>query len=135
MRYLLDTNAFICLIGQKSERLIQHIFNCAEGEIGLSTVVQHELYFGAYRSQRVEFNLENLRLLAQDFPLVTFDRDDAQSAGEVRARLSKIGTPIGPFDVLIAGQAKARNLIVITNNLREFQRVEGLQVEDWTATA
>jgi tRNA(fMet)-specific endonuclease VapC len=132
MRYLFDTNAFICLFGPKSNRLARRILACAEGEIGLSHIVLHELYYGAYRSQRVAANLETLRLLAQDFPLVEFDRDMAQHAGEIRAKLATLGMPIGPFDTLIAAQAKARNLTVVTNNIREFQRVDGLLVEDWT---
>lgn len=133
MRYLLDTNAFIGLIGQKSERLVKHALACEAGMIGLSTIVLHELYYGAYRSQRVEFNLESIRLLTQDFPLVAFDRDDAQIAGEIRAELTSLGTPIGSFDILIAAQAKARGMVCVTNNTREFRRVGGLKVEDWTA--
>jgi tRNA(fMet)-specific endonuclease VapC len=133
MRYLFDTNAFICLLGQKSDRLVRRIFACAEGEIGLSHIVLHELYHGAYRSQRVEANLETLRLLAQDFPLVEFDREMAQHAGEIRAKLVTLGMPIGPFDTMIAAQAKARNLAVVTDNIEAFQRVDGLRVEDWTA--
>lgn len=133
MRYLLDTNAFISLIGQKSERLVKRALACEAGTIGLSTVVLHELYYGAYRSRRVEFNLESIRLLTQDFPLVAFDRDDAQIAGDIRAKLATPGTPIGSFDTLIAAQAKARGLICVTNNTREFRRVGGLAVEDWAA--
>lgn len=133
MRYLLDTDAFIGLIGQKSERLVNRALACEAGMIGLSTIVLHELYYGAYRSQRVEFNLESIRLLTQDFPLVAFDRDDAQIAGEIRAALTTLGTPIGSFDILIAAQAKARGMVCVTNNTGEFRRVGGLKVEDWTA--
>lgn len=132
MRYLLDTNAFIALLGRKSETLLARVTACAEGEIGVSMVVLHELYYGAYRSQRVEFNLETLRLFTQDFPQVHFERDDAQVAGAIRADLANQGTPIGPFDLLIAAQAKVRNLICVTNNVREFGRVNGLRVENWT---
>ncbi len=132
IRYLLDTNAFIALLGRKSEKLLARVVACAEGEIGMSAIVLHELYYGAYRSQRVEFNLESLRLFTQDFPLINFDRDDAQVAGTIRAELANQGTPIGPFDVLIAAQAKARNLTCVTNNIREFGRVGGFRAEDWT---
>ncbi len=128
-RYLLDTIAFICLIGQKSERLIRRIFSGAEGEIGLSTVVLHELYFGAYRSQRWN---STLRIYVFSHRISPWS---PQSAGDVMGKPASIGTPIGPFDVLIAGQAKARSLAVITNNRREFQRVERLHVEDWAAAA
>lgn len=132
MRYLIDTNALIALVGGRSEKLAKRVFASNEGEIGLSSIVLHELYYGAYKSQRVSFNLETIRLLAQDFPVVAFDEQDANAAGEIRAALSATGQPIGPFDALIAAQAKARRLIVITNNVKEFGRVDGLSVEDWT---
>ena len=71
------------------------------------------------------------RLDALRFPVVEFDRDDARRAGLIRAELANRGTPIGPYDVLIAGQALNRGLILITRNVREFSRVSGLQIEDW----
>lgn len=67
-----------------------------------------------------------------DFPILDFDQNDAFVAGEIRAALAAKGTPIGPYDVLIAGQAKARGLTLVTNNVGEFNRVENLQVEDWS---
>jgi tRNA(fMet)-specific endonuclease VapC len=130
--HLLDTNAVISLIGRKSDRLIKRIIDSRQGSIGFSTIVVHELYFGAHKSMRVEHNLETLRLLLADFPVLDFDRNDGFVAGEIRASLAAKGTPIGPYDVLIAGQAKARGLILVTNNIGEFNRVEGLRVEDWT---
>jgi tRNA(fMet)-specific endonuclease VapC len=69
-----------------------------------------------------------------DFPLVTFEREDARMSGEIRAALASKGRPIVPYDVLIAGQAKARNLVLVTSNISEFERVDGLRVEDWTIT-
>lgn len=132
MQFLLDTNAVISLIGQKSEGLVSRVLESSEGTIGVSTVVVHELYFGAYKSQRVSFNLETLRLLLADFVFVEFELEDARTSGEIRAALAAKGTPIGPYDVLIAGQAKARDLILVTNNVGEFGRVEGLRIEDWT---
>lgn len=80
----------------------------------------------------MQHNLETLRLLLADFPILDFDQRDAFVAGEIRAALAVKGTPVGPYDVLIAGQAKARELVVITNNTGEFSRVGGLRVEDWT---
>jgi tRNA(fMet)-specific endonuclease VapC len=65
------------------------------------------------------------------FPVVEFDHDDARHAGEIRAQLASKGTPIGPYDVLIAGQARARKLTLVTHNSAEFVRVPGLKVEDW----
>jgi tRNA(fMet)-specific endonuclease VapC len=71
-------------------------------------------------------------LLLADFPVLDFDQRDAYVAGDIRAALAAKGTPIGPYDALIAGQARARDLVVVTNNTGEFARVDGLRVEDWT---
>ncbi|MFK0166535.1 type II toxin-antitoxin system VapC family toxin [Rhizobium sp. NPDC090279] len=130
--HLLDTNAVIALIGRKSDRLAARIFESEQGSIALSAIVVHELYYGAHKSARIEHNLETLRLLLADFSILDFDRNDAFVAGEVRAALAAKGMPIGPYDVLIAGQAKARGLILVTNNVGEFNRVAGLRIEDWT---
>jgi len=129
--YLLDTNAVIALIGRKSDELVKRIFNSPPNSIALSSIVVYELYFGAHKSVKVQYNLETLRFLLADFPIIEFDQQDAFIAGEVRAILERKGTPIGPYDILIAGQAKARNLTLVTNNIDEFIRVENLQVEDW----
>jgi tRNA(fMet)-specific endonuclease VapC len=67
------------------------------------------------------------------FEVLDFDREDARKAGEIRASLANAGTPVGPYDVLIAGQAVARGLTLVTNNTREFQRVASLRIEDWQA--
>ena len=93
--------------------------------------VAHELFYGAFKSRREGRNLD--RLDAMRFPVIDFDRDDARQAGLVRAELAARGTPIGPYDVLIAGQALARNLTLVTRNTREFSRVPELRVEDWEA--
>lgn len=130
--HVLDTNAVIALIGRKSDLLVGRVLDSPQGGIGLSTIVVHELYFGAQKSAKVQHNLETLRLLIADFPVLDFDLRDAFVAGAIRAALAAKGTPIGPYDVLIAGQAKARELAVITNNSGEFARVEGLRVEGWT---
>lgn len=122
----------IALLARKSAPLVTRILDSTEGSIGCSAVVAHELYFGACKSTKVAFNLETLRLAMTDFPIIAFERVDAEVSGAVRAALAAKGTPIGPYDVLIAGHAKARDLILITNNTNEFDRVEGLRVEDWT---
>ncbi len=134
MRFLLDANVVISLLGRKSESLISRVLDCSEGEIAIPSIVSHELYFGAYKSQRVSFNLETIRLLLRDFDVLSLDEEDARQAGEVRAELKRSGTPIGPYEVLIAGQAKARDLVLISNNTREFKRVPDLRLEDWTVS-
>ncbi|HBT67986.1 MAG TPA: VapC toxin family PIN domain ribonuclease [Agrobacterium sp.] len=132
IRYILDTNAVIALIGRKSDRLVRRIFDSEPGSLAVSSVVVHELYYGAYKSSRVEHNLETLRLLLADFAVLDIDQNDAVVSGAIRASLAMRGAPIGPYDVLIAGQAKARNLVLATNNFKEFERVDGLSIEDWT---
>jgi tRNA(fMet)-specific endonuclease VapC len=91
--------------------------------------VVHELYDGAFKSQRGEKNVP--RVDGLQFQVLECDQEDARQAGEIRAHLASKGTPIGPYDVLIAGQAKARKLTLVTHNTTEFQRVPGLKVEDW----
>lgn len=132
MAWLLDTNAVIALVTRRSEALMRRVEATEPGTLALSSIVAHELYFGAYRSQKIEFNLETLRLLFADLVILDLDREDARTAGEIRATLARQGTPIGLYVVLIAGQARARGLTLVTSNLSEFQRVDGLRLEDWT---
>lgn len=131
IRYLLDTNVVISLIGKKSEILQNRFLSRQAGSLAISVIVMHELSFGAYKSQRVEHNLETARLFLRNVPVLDMDQQDATTAGEIRAALAMSGKPIGPYDVLLAGQAKARDLTLVTNNIREFERVPGLRVEDW----
>ena len=128
MRYLLDANAVIAVLnepaGPVSLRLRQH----PPADVGLSAIVMHELYFGAFKSQRRERNLTLVDGL--NFEVLPLDQEDARHAGEIRALLAAQG-PIGAYDILIAGQARARALTLITRNLREFVRVPGLMTENW----
>ncbi|MBB1492995.1 type II toxin-antitoxin system VapC family toxin [Paracoccus sp. MC1854] len=133
IRHLLDTNVVIALVGRLSAELLRRVEASEPGSLAISSIVAHELWYGAYRSQKVAFNLETLRLLFADLAIIDLDPEDARAAGEIRVELARQGTPIGPYDVLIAGQAKARNLTLVTNNIGEFSRVAGLSLEDWTA--
>ncbi len=130
---LLDTNAVIALVMRRSRALLRRVEASEPGSLGVSSIVAHELYFGAYRSRKIAFNLETLRLLFADLVVLDLDREDARVAGEIRAELANEGTPIGPYDVLIAGQAKARAIPLVTHNAREYSRVGGLRIEDWSA--
>ncbi len=129
MRYLLDTNAVIALLNDPSGPVSLRLHRMAPEEIGVSAIVTHELYFGAYKSQRRDRNLSIVDALR--FPVLAFDREDSRHAGEVRAALAAQGTPIGGYDVLIAGQARARQLVLVTRNIKEFARVDGLLAENW----
>ena len=130
MRYLLDANAVIALLNDTTSPIARRVRRYKPLDIGVSAVVIHELYYGAYKSQRIEQNV--IRVDRLQFSVLEFDREDAKKAGEIRAQLASKGTPIGPYDVLIAGQALARKLTLVTHNTTEFTRVSRLKVEDWS---
>ena len=130
-RYLLDANAVIALLRDPGSRLARRLRQEALANVAISAIVAHELYYGAFKSRRSEENVALVDKLR--FPVLEFDREDARRAGEIRASLASLGTPIGPYDALIAGQALARNLILVTHNTAEFARVPGLRLEDWEA--
>lgn len=128
MRFLLDTNAVIGLLGGNTG-MLAGVRRHVPQDFAIPAVAAHELFYGAYRSAR---QVQNLALLdSLRLAVVEFDKEDARQAGEVRAALAAAGTPIGPYDVLIAGQALARGLVLVTHNVSEFSRVGGLRVEDW----
>lgn len=131
MRFLLDANAVIALLNDTPLKLGQRVRRERPGDVAISAIVAHELFFGAFKSRRAAHNVTVIDAL--QFAVLEFDKEDARQAGQVRAHLAARGTPIGPYDVLIAGQAVARNLILITNNIKEFGRVPGLRIEDWQA--
>ena len=130
MKYLPDSNVLIGLFAGV-ESISTRFRHFPANEFGLSAVVLHELLFGAYKSRRQTENLQRLEQLR--LTPVPFEAGDALRAAEIRAALKNAGRPIGPYDVLIAGQALARDLIVVTANTREFLRVQGLRVENWEA--
>lgn len=128
MRWLLATDAVIEVL-RGNPRPVGRLRERAPGDVGVSAVVMHELYHGAYRSTRTGANVARVDGLR--FAVPAFEREDARAAGAVRAALAAAGAAIGPYDVLIAGQALARGVTLVTHNLREFGRVEGLRVENW----
>ena len=97
--------------------------------MAVPAIAAHELFYGAFKSRRAAQNQALVDAL--QFVVLEFDAEDARQAGEIRALLASDGTPIGPYDVLTAGQAVARDLILVTHDTHEFGRVTGLQIEDW----
>ncbi|MBZ9776963.1 type II toxin-antitoxin system VapC family toxin [Mesorhizobium sp. CO1-1-8] len=128
MIYLLDTNAVIAVI-KGDAGLLALLKRHRPQDFALSAIVAHELYHGAEKSQRRAENLA--RIDALQFPVLEFDREDARHAGEIRATLATLGTPIGPYDASIGGQARARNLTLMTRNVEEFERIKDLSIETW----
>ena len=128
MRYLLDTNVVIALLeGQR--QVTRRVRAHPAQEFGLSVVVAHELYFGAFHSQQAGRNLALIEHLP--FQTVALDKDDARLAAAIRAELAAAGTPIGICDLFIAAQARSRDLTLITRNVSEFSRVSDLRWENW----
>lgn len=136
MAYLVDSNVCIAVMNERaSSRLKTRLNHAIRNEEGLyvPSVVAHELWYGVSKSPRAQENGKRLtEFLDEPFQVLDFQERDARRAGEIRAELARRGTPIGPYDVLIAGQALARNLTLITANTREFSRVNGLQLADWS---
>ena len=131
MRYLLDANVVIAMLRDSASRPARRARQERPGDVAVSAIVSHELFYGAFKSRRA---VENAALVdALQFPVAEFDKEDARQAGEIRAFLAVRGMTIGPYDVLIAGQAIARDMILVTHNTQEFERVPGLRLEDWEA--
>ena len=129
MRYLLDANAVIGLLNDVGSNLAQRARREKPADIAISAIVAHELFYGAFKSRRAERNAALVD--AFQFAVIEFDKEDARQAGKIRALLASKGTPIGPYDVLITGQAMARNMVLVTGNTDEFERIPGLRLEDW----
>ena len=131
MNYLPDTNAWIAYLNLGASPVKTRFAAHPASAIVLSTVVKAELIFGAQRSARRDDNLRTLGILFETFQSIPFDDVSAEHYGRIRAELADRGTPIGPNDLLIAATALAYNLVVVTHNTREYNRVSGLVIEDW----
>ncbi|WP_409409449.1 type II toxin-antitoxin system tRNA(fMet)-specific endonuclease VapC [Acidithiobacillus ferriphilus] len=130
INYLLDTNICIFTIKCKPPE-IREQFRRYHGQMAISAVTLMELIYGAEKSQAPERNLAEIEGFAARLELLEYGSEAAKHTGQIRAELAKVGKPIGPYDQMIAGHARSRGLIVVTNNLREFERVPGLRVVDW----
>lgn len=135
MRYLLDTNVCIRYLNGRSEEVRRRTEALLPGKIALCSVVRAELLYGALKSAQPERNLERLAYFFKGFACLPFDEAASDASARVRLQLEKGGRPIGPYDLLIAATAIANHLILVTNNTREFSRVDGLTLEDWETSA
>ena len=131
MLYLLDTNICIYLIKRRPENVLERFNELSLGDIGISSITVYEMVYGAERSRQVAKSLQALQQFLAPLEMLSFDEEDAYEAGKIRAYLAEKGQIIGPYDLQIAGQARRRNLTLITNNLSEFCRVPDLSVENW----
>ncbi|KQT54047.1 MULTISPECIES: type II toxin-antitoxin system tRNA(fMet)-specific endonuclease VapC [unclassified Aureimonas] len=129
---MLDTNVCIHLLRNRTAPLRRR-FEETAGLLSISTIVLHELRFGAEKSQRPDEGHGEIEKLIERLDVLPFDTAAAAHSGQIRAALQRIGQTIGTLDTMIAGHARSRELVVVTNNLGEFRRVEGLRCEDWVA--
>jgi tRNA(fMet)-specific endonuclease VapC len=131
----LNTNVMIALLTGRLPQVITSFENefQRESKFAISCIVLHELRYGAFKSQRVKENNTRINTLlsAKSIDVLSFDAIDADKAGDIRANLEKLGTPIGPYDTLIAAQAIRLGATLVTANSREFARVPGLKLVNW----
>lgn len=132
MRFLLDT-CIISLFVRGDERVLANLKRHTPDEIAVSTVTDMDIQYGlALNPARAEKLRPMLDALLESVHVLSYSREDAHASAAVRAALRKAGTPIGPYDIMLAGCALARGLVFVTANTGEFERVGGLQVEDWS---
>lgn len=131
MNRMLDTNICIYLIKKHPSQIIARFKKCNVQDICISSIVLSELEFGVYNSEHVTKNSIALTKFLIPFDLVGFDDVAAKKYGQIRAIMERKGLVIGPYDLLIAAHALSLNLVLVTNNVREFSRVPDLRVENW----
>ena len=130
MKYLLDTDTCIYALKQ-NQRVLEHLLATNREDVCVSVISEAELRTGAAKSSSPAKTLRLIENFLRPLTLIDFRSNDAIAYASVRAKLERAGTPIGPLDTLIAAQAVARGLILVSNNEREFKRVAGLQVGNW----
>lgn len=131
MIYMLDTNICIYAIKKKPERVLQRLKSKLDNGVCISSITLDELEYGMKHSSNPAKNEQALLRFLVPFSVLPFGPAAASEYGETRAYLQSQGTPIGPLDMLIAGHAKAEKLILVTNNVRKFERVPNLEIENW----
>ena len=129
--YLLDTNICIYIIKKKPIEVLKILKTKSKKEIYISSITVAELEYGVAKSSYPEKNKVSLIEFLSIFNILSFDDNDAVEFGLIKADLSKKGIIIGPMDLLISAQAKSKELILVTNNVKEFQRVQDLKIENW----
>ena len=129
--FLLDTDTCSFIMKRRSPALLERVKTFAPGALKVSTITVHQLEYGAERSGSPERFIPRIRAFLEQVEVLAFPRDGAFHAASIRAHLAAQGTPIGAYDLLIAGHARSLGATLVTHNLREFTRVPGLLVEDW----
>ena len=129
--YLLDTNICIYIINKHPTKIIERISSLNPSEIKISSITVAEMEYGASKSENREMNRSALKRFLSSFEIINFDTKDAEIYGIIRAELERNGNIIGPYDMQLAAQALRWDYIFVTNNKKEFQRINGLKLENW----
>lgn len=130
LKYILDTDISIYTIKRKPLH-IRRLFNANIGQLCISAITFGELICGAEKSKQRERNLHDIEGFAARLEVLDFDKHASQQFGQVKSELELSGGIIGPYDMMIAGHARSLGLVLVTNNVREFSRVDGLRIENW----
>jgi tRNA(fMet)-specific endonuclease VapC len=133
MTYLLDTDICIYIMNKRPAEVIARFKQYDVGDVGISTITLSELQLGVAKSSKPQKSQQRLADFTAPFSVLSYDEVAAKAYGDIRYQLEKQGQSIGPLDLLIAAQAKSRKLVLVTNNGREFTRVDDLDVENWAA--
>lgn len=131
MKYMLDTNMCIYIIKKHPENVLNKFKTFDVGDIYISSITHAELMYGVYKSHHQQKNKSALEEFTSPLEIVSFDGDAAKQYGKIRAHLERNGTPIGALDMMIAAHALCLDLVLVTNNKKEFSRVPHLRIEDW----
>ncbi len=132
IKFMLDTNIVIYIIKRRPIELLQ-LFNQHTGQLCISSITLAELMHGVEKSQQADKNLKNIEDFISRLEVLDYGQKAATHYGDIRADLERKGTPIGVNDLHIAGHARSEGLIIVTNNLKEFERVAGLRIENWVS--
>lgn len=131
MHYLLDTNICIYLIKKRPPEALAQFRQHSPLDVAISTITLFELEYGVEKSQYRQRSQDALAKFLLPLNLLALDRSAAADAAVIRAELERKGVPIGPYDLLIAGLARSQSMTLVTNNTKEFERVDGLRLENW----
>ena len=130
MKYLLDTD--ICIYWLKGKSTVRTKVEQVDwSDMAICVITATELYFGAYNSNKIEQNLKTAENFIQSITVLPLSNDTLKKFGQLKAQLRKAGKPVADFDLLIASVEIAKNLILVTNNTRHYQRIIGLNLENW----
>jgi tRNA(fMet)-specific endonuclease VapC len=133
MNFLIDTNICIYIINEKPSKVIQKFKDKEVGQIGISSITVSELYYGVSKSRFQKQNLKRLEEFLTPFQILSYDENASKFYGEIRSLLESQGNIIGPLDLLIAAHALSKNLVLVTNNEKEFKRIPSLKIQNWVA--